>query len=733
VVRLDLPDGFETVSGARLDEIQVAYESWGELSPERDNVVLVVHLLTSDQHVTGEFDGQPTGWWEPLVGPGRAIDTDRFFVVCPNLLGGCYGTTGPRFLAPDGDPYLDRFPLLTPLDQMRFQKLFLRHLGVERLHTVIGPSMGGMIAWEWAVDGGTDVRRAVVVAAPLRTSPLQIGWNWLQRRGIEMDLSGDELAARWGQMVARGLGMLSYRSPLGLEQKFGREWFKKPGITLKDRGVFNVESWLRHHGKRSAKRFDPYTYILFSRVMDLHDVGEGRGGLVTALDRVRCNTLVVGISSDQLYPAPEVHLGADILNRLGRPVAYEEIRSPHGHDAFLLETGQLTTILRESPARERRVVPGPTTHDMRNVRLGILGAGQVAALFLRLLEERREQIRDDFGLAFEVAAVAEIDRDKQLDTVYESVEVIYDPEKLVRREDVDVFLDMTRGTDSHALVVEALRRRRPVATPNKSLVREHGAELELLALDHGVRLAYHNAIAAGWPLLYAVERPLGHEEVQSIQAVLSSTCNVILEGMEGGRSFEESLADAIDNDLTEPDPDLDVSGWDTAQKLSILVARARGVRFLVEDVGVRGIRGLDPALVQGAIPLGFRIKLIGIFLRGKRRQVLGVLPAAVPSGGHLGGVRKDANVVVIDGGEAGEMVYQARGSGDLPIASAVLGDLIGLFHPGRSWTGRYPRARRKPSAPRFGQYLVVRDGAVGVTETSNDSAVPLLDSLIHAR
>ena len=346
VVHLNLATPFKTVYGGVLPTIQVCYESWGELNASRENVVLVIHPMTLDCHATGEFAGQPNGWWEPLIGPGRAIDTNRHFVVCPNLIGGCYGTTGPRFPDPNGDPYLDRFPLLAPLDMMRVQRLFLEALGIARVKMAIGPSLGAMIAWEWAIEASEFVDRVVVVAAPLRTSPYQIGLNWLQRRGIEIDIMENEIAGKAGQIVARGIGMLSYRSPAGLEEKFGRGWFKEPGSVLSERGVFNVESWLQHHGRRIAGRFDPFTYMLFSRAMDLHDVTAGRGDLESALSRVACSVLVVGISSDNLYAAEEVHLGADVLDRLGKDVRYQEIRSPNGHDAFLLDTDQLAAFVR---------------------------------------------------------------------------------------------------------------------------------------------------------------------------------------------------------------------------------------------------------------------------------------------------------------------------------------------------------------------------------------------------
>ncbi len=731
VLHLDLPEGFVAALGGRLDEIQISYESWGDLNESRDNAVLIVHPLASDCHAAGDFSGQALGWWEPLVGPGRAIDTSRHFVVCPNLLGGCYGSTGPRFPARDGQPYLERFPLLTPRDMMRVQRLFLRQLGVHRLSLVIGPSMGGMIAWEWAIEAGDEVDQVVVVAAPLRTTAHEIGLNWLQRRGIELDITGPEASAAWGQMVARGVGMLSYRSPVGLEEKFGREWFTPPGATLGQRGVFNVESWLRHHGRRNARRFDPYTYILFSRAMDLFDVSEGRGSVVTALDHVKCRTLVVGISSDNLYPPAEVHLGADILNHLGKPVQYAEIRSPHGHDAFLLETAQLAGILEQARRPAPSLVPTAAQREVRVVRLGILGAGRVTAQFLRLLAARHAQLTEEYGLALSVTAVADIDPQKKFDPVFETAPLGFDPAALVRRDDVDVVVEATRGSDTHDLVETALARRRSVVTTNKSLVRRYGPRREQLALAHGARLAYHNAIAAGWPLIYAVERPLVREQVRRIQAVLSSTCNVILERMEQGFSFHAALAHARALEVTEPDPGLDISAWDTAQKLLILCARAQGLRFGVEDILVRGIEGLDPVLVREAPRLGLRVKLVGLFQPGPGAPVAGVMPLAVNAEGHLGSVRAENNVIVLEGEETGELVYLGRGSGHLPVATALLNDLIGLHHPAHSWTGRYPRAAFKPDPPRFATFLVREAGAAFLTDEASDNAIPVLDSLLR--
>jgi homoserine dehydrogenase len=589
--------------------------------------------------------------------------------------------------------------------------------------------MGGMIAWEWVIEGSGLVDTVAVVAAPLRTSPHQIGLNWLQRRGIELDFTGNEQVAIQGQMVARGVGMLSYRSPTGLEEKFGREWFRPPGAALKDRGMFNVESWLRHHGRRITKRFDPYTYLLFSRAMDLHDVSEGRGDLVSALDRVTCRTLVIGISSDYLYPPDEVKQGADVLAHLGRDVRYDEIRSPNGHDAFLLDTDQIATFLSRFLGETPREAPPVTTREVRPVGIGILGAGSVAASLVRLIGERAPQIAERNHLALSIAGVAEIDPNKRLDPAFADIDVTHDPAAFVERGDFDVLVDLTRGLGARDLVERALARRRPVVTPNKVLLRAHGEGLDRLAFQHGVRLAYHDSIAAGWPLILALERPLARGDVREIRAVLSSACNVMLELIEQGSDLAEAVGIAEARDLTEPDPDLDVSGWDSAQKLSLLLARSTGRRYVGQRIATQGLDSVDPALVRGARALELKIKLVALAQASANGLTATVRPMAVRHDGHLGMVRGVNNVVVTHAPDGGEMVYAGTGAGALPVATAVLNDLIGVFDAEHSWTGRFPPVDAAVDAPTFDRWLVPDGNGLRVEERERDGAVPVLPVL----
>jgi homoserine O-acetyltransferase/O-succinyltransferase len=338
--------------GGRLPEVTVAYETWGELNPARSNGILVLHALTGDSHATGPAGpGHPTaGWWDDLIGPGQAIDTDRFFVVCPNVLGGCQGTTGPSSPGPDGVRYGARFPVITIRDQVAVEARLADHLGVSEWASVIGGSMGGMRVLEWSVGYPERVRRAVVLAVGAAATADQIALCSLQVRAIRQDpayAGGDfyETGARpvEGLALARGIGQFSYRTEAELQERFGRS-AQAQEDPFKG-GRYAVESYLQYHGEKLAARFDPNSYIVLSEAMNHHDIGRGRGGIARALDRVQAEVTVAGIASDRLYPLYlQVELGQLLPG--GRPV--HVVESTFGHDGFLLETEQIGAIVAEA-------------------------------------------------------------------------------------------------------------------------------------------------------------------------------------------------------------------------------------------------------------------------------------------------------------------------------------------------------------------------------------------------
>jgi homoserine O-acetyltransferase/O-succinyltransferase len=341
--------GLVLEGGGFLPEVTVAYETWGAPNAARSNAVLVLHALTGDSHAVGPAGpGHATpGWWEGMIGPGAAIDTDRFFVVCPNVLGGCQGTTGPSSLGPDGGHYGSQFPLITIRDQVEVEVGLADALGIDAWAGVVGGSMGGMRVLEWCVGHPERVRRAVVLAVGAGATADQIALCSLQIRAIRQDpafAGGDYYATGArpvdGLALARGIGQVSYRTATELESRFGH-LAQAEEDPLKG-GRYAVESYLQHHGDKLAERFDANSYVVLSEAMNHHDVGRGRGGIERALGNVRAAVTVAGIASDRLYP---LELQQELGRLLPGTGSVAVVESSFGHDGFLLEVEQISRIV----------------------------------------------------------------------------------------------------------------------------------------------------------------------------------------------------------------------------------------------------------------------------------------------------------------------------------------------------------------------------------------------------
>jgi homoserine O-acetyltransferase/O-succinyltransferase len=339
-------------SGALLPDVTVAYETWGTPSPSRSNAVLVLHALTGDSHVVGQpGPGHPTpGWWDGIIGPGRVLDTDRWFVVAPNVLGGCQGTTGPASAGADGHPWGGRFPFISVRDQVCAERALADRLGIDRWGLVLGGSMGGMRALEWAVTEPERVDRLLVLASTPYASGDQIAWCAAQLAAIRSDpgfRGGDYYHApdgtgpHLGLGVARRIAHATYRSGAELNLRFGRK--AQPGEQpLRGTGRYAVESYLDHHAEKLVRRFDANSYVVLTEAMNSHDVGRGRGGTAAALHRVTARTVVAAIDSDRLYP---VELNREIAESVPACAGLTVIGSPYGHDGFLIETEAVAELV----------------------------------------------------------------------------------------------------------------------------------------------------------------------------------------------------------------------------------------------------------------------------------------------------------------------------------------------------------------------------------------------------
>jgi homoserine O-acetyltransferase/O-succinyltransferase len=348
---------FVLEGGGSLRDITIAYETWGALDADGGNAVLVCHALTGDSHAAGPLvEGHATaGWWDGMIGPGKALDTDRYFVVCANVLGGCQGTTGPASPHPDdGHPYASRFPVVSIRDWVRTQAALADHLGIDRWLSAVGGSMGGMMVLEWAIMFPDRVRSIIPIATCVAATAQQIGWWSTGRRVIHLDprfRGGDYYDAapgdgpHQGLALARMISQITFRSDDVFTDRFGREVVEplNGGFSLWQR--FEVERYLEYHGDKLVRRFDANTYLVVTKAMDLHDIGRGRGGIEAALQRISAPVLAIGISSDILYPAYQSREIVDGIVAAGGDAECVELDSPHGHDAFLLEFDQVGDAL----------------------------------------------------------------------------------------------------------------------------------------------------------------------------------------------------------------------------------------------------------------------------------------------------------------------------------------------------------------------------------------------------
>jgi homoserine O-acetyltransferase/O-succinyltransferase len=379
---LDLPAPVRLDCGRELHPIRIAYETYGRLSPARDNVILVCHALSGDAHAAGFAAVPPVestrdgfraeerdagasrglGWWDGMIGPGKAFDTEEYFVVSTNLLGGCRGTTGPSSIDPaTGRPYGSSFPVITVADMVRTERAFLAELGITRLAVVAGGSLGGMQALEWAVRYGDQVDAIVPIASTHALQPQGVAWNAIARNAITADPDwqnghyyGTGRAPVAGMGVARMLGHITYLSAQSLGQKFGRRLQFADDIryTLTE-PEFEIESYLRHQADSFVKRFDANTYLYMSRALSYYDLAREHGGgdLTRAVGEVSARTLLIAFSSDWLYPPSGSEELAAALRAAGKDVEIHVIAAPYGHDCFLLEEARQTPMIREFLAK----------------------------------------------------------------------------------------------------------------------------------------------------------------------------------------------------------------------------------------------------------------------------------------------------------------------------------------------------------------------------------------------
>ena len=350
-----LPQPLRLDSGQVLDRVTVAYETYGELKADKSNAVLIFHALTMDQHVASPhpITGKP-GWWANSVGPGKVIDTDRFHVICANVIGGCMGSTGPASQAADGQSYGMRFPVITIRDMVRAQVALLDAFGIDRLHAVVGGSMGGMLALSFAANFPERAERVLAIATTARHSAQNIAFHEVGRQAIMADPNwqgggyyGTGKTPDKGLAVARMAAHITYLSEAGLTEKFGRRLQNREAKSFGFDADFQVESYLRHQGISFTDRFDANSYLYITRAMDYFDLAEEHGGrLADAFAGCTARFCLVSFDTDWLYPTAESRIIVHALNAAAAPVSFVELSAPYGHDSFLLDVPALDRVVK---------------------------------------------------------------------------------------------------------------------------------------------------------------------------------------------------------------------------------------------------------------------------------------------------------------------------------------------------------------------------------------------------
>lgn len=446
-LKLELPpDGFRLSSGGVLKEITVAFERYGELDAERGNAIFICHALTADAHAAFHHDpedNRTAGWWNGLIGPGKGIDTDKFHVVCANILGGCKGTTGPASIDPDtGKPYGVNFPLLTIWDTVEVEKMFLAQLGIDRLYAVAGGSLGGMRTLAWALKYPELVERCVCVAASAYLSPQALAFDVIARQAIESDPEYHQghyaergTAPAEGLSRARQIGHVTYLSSQSMLKKFGRGVSDTPipGVGSPFSTNFEVESYLNYQGRKLVSRFDALSYLYITRMMDLFDLGADYGSVTQAFEQCQGKFLVVSISSDWLFPPEQqLELVAGLMaNR--KSVSYFQIESSCGHDAFLIEYDQLAAGVgaflegkaADGPAPKVNRMDLELISEMMPAGAHILDVGSGDGGLLVALQERKQATGICLDLSFAMIvecmrkglAAIQLDADKGIELI----------------------------------------------------------------------------------------------------------------------------------------------------------------------------------------------------------------------------------------------------------------------------------------------------------------------------
>jgi len=646
-------NNFELESGVVLPKVKIAYKTYGQLNTDHSNVIWVCHALTANAEVKD--------WWPEMFGAGRVLDPEKYFIICPNFLGSCYGTTGANSPEVPDEFKQKNFPLVTIRDMVKAHRLVAQHLKITRINLLIGASLGGQQALQWAVEFPKEIRHLCILATNAFHSPWGMAFNASQRLAMEADESFQKNlpdGGKAGLKAARSIALLSYRTP----EIYNTTQAENDLDTVEN---FKAETYQNYQGDKLVKRFDPYAYYTITKSMDSHNICRGYTSVEEALKKIEAKTLCIGVRSDRLFqPEEQQYLAKHIPN-----ARYLEIDSIYGHDGFLVEAKLINTKVLEwlSPSKLNL----KKQHIMtKTSNIGLFGYGCVGQGFYKILQQSP-------NTHAEITKIVVKDKYKTRDLpdgyfFYQASDILLD-------NDINIVVELIDDAQAaYDIVKSALKLGKNVVSANKKLIAEHLDELIDLAHENQVMFLYEASVCASIPIIRTLEDYFKSDHIEGFQGICNGTTNYILSRTAQGLTYDEALQEAQDLGFAESNPTLDVDGFDAKYKLAILLKHAFGVSAQPQQIFNCGIRHIKPEHVNFAEDRDGKLKLYSYAKQIEDKVIGFVAPFLVRKSHPNYSVENEFNAVNVNAEFAREQLFQGRGAGSVPTASAVLSDVQAL-------------------------------------------------------
>lgn len=639
-------------SGEIISGLEICYNIYGDVSNDVP-IVWVCHALTASSNVMD--------WWQGLFGDDDLFNGEDYTIICANILGSHYGTTGPHSINPFTQKTYDRdFPLFTIRDMVHLHELLAAHLLVNHIDILIGGSLGGQQALEWAIMEPSRFSKLVLLATNAQHSPWGIAWNESQRWAIENDplwskeKKGDPVQ---GMEIARSIALLSYRNGSIYNKSQADEDIQFfPSKAL---------SYQRYQGAKLAKRFNPYSYWYLSKAMDSHNVGRGRGSMNSALSRIKASTLILTIQNDLLFPLEDQLKMISAISHAQHKI----IPSAYGHDGFLIETPTISKVISSFLSDSESLNFDFKSNKKDKLTIGLVGFGTVGQAFYNMTLERDDMlvtkivVRDSFKKRPQTKA-----------------EIVYNTATLLKDSNIDLIVELISDHKvSFEIAQMSLLNGKHFITANKRMLAEHQMCLSKLADRMNKTIKYEAAVAGAIPILHTLETFTDKSEIYKIEGIVNGTCNFIMTKMlEEGLSYRNALERAQNLGFAEADPIMDMEAYDASFKSAILAYQWSGNQVHLDHIERTGISDISTGDINRVKKCGHKLKLIASLTKTEEGIDIVVKPLEIDRTHPFFNIENETNAVAVYSYHSGPITLIGKGAGGAPTASAVMSDALSI-------------------------------------------------------